>query len=317
MNLRFRSQLLLLLTILVAVFAAVQTLLLHFFTASFLVASLIALFLTLYLGHLLLKVLLRPLKEMTELARQYVSDSKPSPAYSNDEVEDLKRAISEMAVRFASRIEDTLKEKNQLQAVFEGMSEGVLVVDDKGRTRMVNEALGRLFPLPSPVEDKVLLEVIRNAQLESSLRGVLEKGEHSVFEMDVPGPEMKSIEVNVLPVFRTPGDGGVQRSVTGAIAVFHDITRMRKLEKVRQDFVANVSHELRTPLTTIKGYAETLLEGAIKDRGGSPVSPDYQKTYRSAYENRGRSPDPVNDRVKGILFDFGDDFSFRTDRRRN
>ena len=271
MNLRFRSQLLVALIILVAVFAALQTILLRFFTSSFLFASLIALFLTLYLGYLLSKVLLRPLKEMTEIARQYTSSSKPSPVYSNDEVADLKRAISEMAVRFASRIEDSSKEKNQLQAVFEGMSEGVLVVDDKGRTRMVNEALGRLFPLPSPVEDKVLLEVIRNAQLESSLRGVLEKGEHSVFEMDVPGPEMKSIEVNVLPVFRTPGDGGVQRSVTGAIAVFHDITRMRKLEKVRQDFVANVSHELRTPLTTIKGYAETLLEGAIKEE----VAPQF------------------------------------------
>ncbi len=136
-----------------------------------------------------------------------------------------------MAVRFASRIEDISKEKNQLQAVFEGMSEGVLVVDEKGRTRMVNEALGRLFPLPSPVADKVPLEVIRNAQLESSLRNVLEGGEHSVFEMDVPGPEMKNIEVNVLPIFRTPAEGNGQRRVMGAIAVFHDITRLRQTRK--------------------------------------------------------------------------------------
>jgi two-component system phosphate regulon sensor histidine kinase PhoR len=265
MNLRFRSQLLLVLTILVAVFAAVQALLFRYFTSSFLLSFLIALFLVLYLGYLLSKILLHPLKEMTEIARQYVSNSKPSPTYSNDEVADLKRAISEMAVRFASRIEDSSKEKNQLQAVFEGMSEGVLVVDEKGRTRMVNEALGRLFPLPSPVEDKVLLEVIRNAQLEASLRDGLEKGEHFVFEMDVPGAEMKSLEVNVLPIFRAPTEANGQRSVMGAIAVFHDITRLRKLETIRQDFVANVSHELRTPLTTIKGYAETLLEGALNE----------------------------------------------------
>ena len=239
--------------------------LLRFFNASFLFASLVALFLTLYLGYLLLKVLLRPIREMTEMTRQYPSNSKPSAVYSNDEVANLKRAISEMAVRFASRIEDISKEKNQLQAVFEGMSEGVLVVDEKGRTRMVNEALGRLFALPSPVADKVPLEVIRNAQLELSLRKVLEEGEHSVFEMDVPGPEMRSIEVNVLPIFRTPGEGAAQRRVMGAVAVFHDITRLRRLEKVRQDFVANVSHELRTPLTTIKGYAETLLEGALSE----------------------------------------------------
>jgi two-component system phosphate regulon sensor histidine kinase PhoR len=265
MNLRFRPQLLLALAILVVVFAAVQTVLLRFFTASFLVASLIALFLTLYLGYLLSKVLLRPLKEMTEIARQYTSSSKPSPVYSNDEVADLKRAISEMAIRFASRIEDSSKEKNQLQAVFEGMSEGVLVVDEKGRIRMVNEALGRLFPLPSPVADKGPLEVIRNVQLESSLRNVLEGGGHSVFEIDVPGVEMKSLEVNVLPIFRAPTEANGQRRVMGAIAVFHDITRLRKLETIRQDFVANVSHELRTPLTTIKGYAETLLEGALNE----------------------------------------------------
>jgi two-component system phosphate regulon sensor histidine kinase PhoR len=265
MNLRFRSQLLLVLTILVAVFAAVQTLLFRYFTSSFLLSFLIALFLVLYLGYLLSKILLHPLIEMTETARQFTSNTKPPSVYSNDEMADLKRAISEMAVRFASRIEDTSKEKNQLKAVFEGMSEGVLVIDDKGRTRMVNQALGRLFPLPSPVEDKVLLEVIRNAQLESSLRDVLEKGEHSVFEMDVPGAEMKSLEVNVLPIFRAPTEANGQRRVMGAIAVFHDITRLRKLETIRQDFVANVSHELRTPLTTIKGYAETLLEGAIKE----------------------------------------------------
>jgi len=265
MNLRFRSQLLVALIILVAVFAALQTILLRFFTSSFLFASLIALFLALYPGYLLSKVLLRPLKDMTEMARQYASNSNPSSVYSNDEVANLKRAISEMAVRFVSRIEDSSKEKNQLQAVFEGMSEGVLVVDEKGRIRMVNEALGRLFPLPSPVADKGPLEIIRNAQLEFSLRKVLEEAEHSVFEMDVPGPGMRSIEVNVLPIFRTPGEGAAQRKVMGALAVFHDITRLRRLEKVRQDFVANVSHELRTPLTTIKGYAETLLEGALNE----------------------------------------------------
>ena len=265
MSVRFRSQLLVMLVILVSFFAAVQSILLRSFNSSFLLASLIALFLALVLGYFLSKILLRPLKEMTELARQYASDSKPPAVFSEDEVANLKRAISEMGGQLESRIEDISQEKDQLQAVLKGMIEGVLVVDEKGRIRMVNEALGKLFALPSPVADKVPLEVIRNAQLESSLRNILEGGEHSIFEMDIPGAEVRSLEVNVVPIFRTSGDGDAHRIVMGAIAVFHDITRLKQLEKVRQDFVANVSHELRTPLTTIKGYAETLLEGAVKE----------------------------------------------------
>jgi two-component system, OmpR family, phosphate regulon sensor histidine kinase PhoR len=265
MNLRFRSQLLVMLVVLVSFFAAVQGILLRSFNASFLFASLIALFFALGLGYFLSKILLRPLREMTGLARQYASDSKPPVVYSKDEVANLKRAIVEMGGQLESRIEDISQEKDQLQAVLRGMIEGVLVVDEKGRIRMVNEALGNLFALPSPVADKVPLEVIRNAQLESSIRNVLRAGENSAFEMDLSGVERKVLDVNVVPIFRTPGEGDAHRLVMGAIAVFHDITRLKQLEKVRQDFVANVSHELRTPLTTIKGYAETLHAGAIKE----------------------------------------------------
>ena len=85
-------------------------------------------------------------------------------------------------------------------------------------------------------------------------------------ELDLNKSGEKTIEVNVVSILpsnkRMDEDG---EGIRGAIAVFHDITRLKQLERIRQDFVANVSHELRTPLTTIKGYAETLLEGALKE----------------------------------------------------
>ncbi len=83
------------------------------------------------------------------------------------------------------------------------------------------------------------------------------------FEITLPPSGGKTFEVNVAGIRSVSNEGG--QRVKGAIAVFHDITRLKDLERIRQDFVANVSHELRTPLTTIKGYTETLLEGAWKE----------------------------------------------------
>jgi two-component system phosphate regulon sensor histidine kinase PhoR len=137
---------------------------------------------------------------------------------------------------------------------------------------VANNALRRLLSLPSDVANRTPLEIIRNTELEEAIRKVIEKGNNTSFELNLPLPLGKTLEVNVVGILPSPeemerGDEGIR----GAIAVFHDITRLKELEKVRQDFVANVSHELRTPLTTIKGYAETLLEGALQEE----VAPQF------------------------------------------
>jgi two-component system phosphate regulon sensor histidine kinase PhoR len=128
---------------------------------------------------------------------------------------------------------------------------------------MMNKALHALLPVSSDVVDKTPLEIIRNAALESAIDRVLQGRKSEAFEMEVPAAGGKALEVNVVAI--SSGSKDSDGTVLGVIAVFHDITRLKKLEKIRQDFVANVSHELRTPLTTIKGYAETLLEGALKE----------------------------------------------------
>jgi two-component system phosphate regulon sensor histidine kinase PhoR len=157
------------------------------------------------------------------------------------------------------------------------MTEGVLVVDARGRIRMVNEALRKLFPIPQDVIDKTLLELIRNAELEEAIREAIRNGKNSAFELTLPSSPGRIYEVNVVgihPASERINEEG--REMGGAIAVFHDISRLKDLEKIRQDFVANVSHELRTPLTTIKGYTETLLEGALKEE----VAPQFVQVIR-------------------------------------
>jgi two-component system phosphate regulon sensor histidine kinase PhoR len=137
---------------------------------------------------------------------------------------------------------------------------------------MVNDALRKILSLSSEVVDKAPLEVIRNAELEEAIREAIQKGKSAAFELSFPSSGGKTLEVNVVGISPSPeeiGQEGEKRK--GAIAVFHDISRLKELEKIRQDFVANVSHELRTPLTTIKGYTETLLEGAMKEE----VAPQF------------------------------------------
>jgi two-component system phosphate regulon sensor histidine kinase PhoR len=220
------------------------------------------------LVYFLGKSITQPIRRMTEMANRLASDGldRGFYGYSSDELVRLAKAISEMGKQLRNKIEEISREKEYLQTIPKGMMEGVLMVDGRGRILMVNDALRNLLSLHSDVADKMPLEVIRNAELEGAIRKAIQEGKSVVLELNLPSSDGRIFEVNVVPI--QPSPEVIQKEgpmIRGTIAVFHDITRLKELEKIRQDFVANVSHELRTPLTTIKGYAETLLEGALKE----------------------------------------------------
>jgi two-component system phosphate regulon sensor histidine kinase PhoR len=249
-------------------FLLVQSYLIYSLKKSFLFSSLLSFLIVLPLAYLILKFMTQPIQAVTDLANRIASGrlDQGVPSESDDELGRLSKAINEMSLQLQNKIEEISREKDYLQTLLRGIMEGVLVVDARGRILMVNNALRQLLSLPPHVEDRTPLEIIRNAELERTLRQVLQDGENTTLELTLPSPEGKTFEVNVVGISPSPGgmvkeDEGRQ----GVIAVFHDITRLKELEKIRRDFVANVSHELRTPLTTIKGYAETLLEGALKE----------------------------------------------------
>ena len=268
MTLRLRWKWMFFFMFLVLVFFLIQVYLLYFIKKSFLFSSLLSLILILPLAYLLARSLTHPILEVAQKAIQLVSSTfgKEIRVSSTDELGSLSKAIGEMDVQFRNQIEEISKEKDYLQTILKGMVEGVLVVDGRGRILMVNDALRRLLSLSSDVSDKMPLEIIRNAELEGAIRKAIQDGENIALELDLNKSGEKTIEVNVVSIL--PSSRRIDEDsegIRGAIAVFHDITRLKQLEKIRQDFVANVSHELRTPLTTIKGYAETLLEGALKE----------------------------------------------------
>ncbi|HYA02127.1 MAG TPA: ATP-binding protein, partial [Syntrophobacteria bacterium] len=145
-----------------------------------------------------------------------------------------------------------------------GMTEGVMVIDSRGRIQTVNPALTEILPGAREFVGRRPLEVILSADLQKACDEILsgtaaEKGRGN---LEIAPRLGRIFAVNIVRFQHRPGE-------VGAIVVFHDISDLKRLEKVRQDFVANVSHELRTPLTSIRGYAETLLAQPAADSGPS------------------------------------------------
>ena len=145
-------------------------------------------------------------------------------------------------------------------AIFNSMVEGILILDEQGRVHTVNKALERLFQLNTEVRGQTIMEAFRAHELLEIRERAQREGQVRGFELALPGiHRTRYLEVNAAAI--RFGD----ETSEGVILIFHDFTRIKELESIRKEFVANVSHELRTPLTSIKGYVETLIDGAKDD----------------------------------------------------
>ena len=142
------------------------------------------------------------------------------------------------------------------QVIFESMIEGLLLLDEHGRIQLANRPFADLFGITSDIRGWTVIEVLRLHELVALVNSLETQKQVSGFEIKVPGPVERWLQINAAAIY----NGGGKRH--GTVLVFHDLTRLKQLENARQEFVANVSHELRTPLSLIKGYAETLLDGA-------------------------------------------------------
>jgi two-component system phosphate regulon sensor histidine kinase PhoR len=173
--------------------------------------------------------------------------------------EQLRHAQLELAqVRVAEHTE-LAEEQTKQQTVFNSLVEGLLIVDEHGQVQYANSTLEHLFGVTQDIRGRTLLEALRSPQLVALARQTLEAGRVTGFELLLPGIGERVLQVNAT-TFRDP-----DRAHAGTVFVFHDLTRLKQLENLRKEFVANVSHELRTPLSLIKGYVETLLDGAKDD----------------------------------------------------
>ncbi|MEW5775037.1 MAG: ATP-binding protein [Thermodesulfobacteriota bacterium] len=176
--------------------------------------------------------------------------------YPGQEFEGLAAAINAMAADISGQIDTISAQKTQLEAVLNAMAEGVLVLDRRGRILRANPAMEAIAPGVAKAQGRQPLEAIPSPELQQAADAVLQ-GEDTI------RLQIEPVRDRVYDVRLAPARGG--DTDIGALAVFHDISELKRLERVRRDFVANVSHELRTPLTAIKGYAEALLDNPDAD----------------------------------------------------
>lgn len=219
------------------------------------------------------------IERLTEFSHRIAEgDFRALPAEGpRDELSALALALNETAVRLNKSIQSLSGERNRSSAILRSMVEGVAVIDSRERLVFANRAFSESLSLnPAQIEGRAVIEVVRNSDLVTLIRRALTGEEGLRTDISVGLIQQRTFSVSAAPVQAMEGsaaDAGsaeltsvsAREKPSGAVVVLHDVTELRRLERVRQDFVANVSHEFKTPLTAIQGFAETLLAGALED----------------------------------------------------
>ena len=172
---------------------------------------------------------------------------------SVSELQNLSSVISTLVSTFGDQHSTLDAERARLATVLEQMTDGVLIADDDGLIRFANPAAGRLFQTSNPI-DRSITEVVRNHQLVEAWRRCKQTRQMQSESVEVP-TRHQYLQLVVIP----------DQHSSGSLLLVQDLTRIRRLETVRRDFVSNLSHELRTPLASLKALTETLQDGALDD----------------------------------------------------
>jgi two-component system, OmpR family, phosphate regulon sensor histidine kinase PhoR len=175
------------------------------------------------------------------------------------EFSDIADSLNAMSQELKNVIEEHEQERKRLNEILRSIPDALLIIDDKGVV-LLSSAATRNFFGDSPLLGRPFIQVIRNSEFITLLDEVRSSRTAGVSEFKLEHPTERYCVVRISPLFQSKGD------LTGFVAIFHDITDLKKVEQVRKDFVANASHEIKTPITAIKGFADTLLEGALEDR---------------------------------------------------
>jgi len=178
-----------------------------------------------------------------------------------EDLRQLVRHLHQLAQLLQGRHRTLQAQESELQAILGSMSEGVLAVDSQGRLLCLNQSAAELLGLEGTGQvGRPLEEIMRHPELHRLVAEVLAHGEPVVGQLQLPGPPVRQVQLQATVLQAADGEQ------LGALVVLRDVTRLRQLENLRRDFVANVSHELKTPLTSIQGFVEALLDGALEDR---------------------------------------------------
>jgi len=258
----------------------------------------------------------KPLEIMTARAEQFARETFISPLSiphnCSLEVGTLAAAMNSMGQKLQERFATIVQQRNELQTIMSSMADAVLVIDNAKHIKTINAAACQLFEVSSSKAiNKTTQEILRDINIERLVEQTFASTtpEREEITMD-KGGEKLFLQYSGVQLYGDNGDS------FGAVITFHDFTHIRRLENVRQEFVANVSHELMTPLTSIKGYTETILDSSEGDKEQTKqflqiilrqsdrlqaIVSDLLNLSRIEQEIEGNEIHPVPTNVKGVL----------------
>jgi len=225
---------------------------------------LIAFGISLYMAYRYSKKISLPIQNIAASARLIAKGdfNQKVKVETGDELQDLGHAFNSMTERLSSTIGELENEHLKIRSVLSSISEGLVAVDNENRIMLINYSGRDLLGITeTEVHSRQLQGLIGNPVLREAVGKILEEGNLGLREVVLEEPEHMVLKFSYDKIHSDSG----MREMIGKIMVVRDITEMRKLEKMRTDFVANVSHELKTPLTSISGFVETLKGGAVND----------------------------------------------------
>ena len=197
----------------------------------------------------------RPVEQMKTSAIEFAKGNLTArlPVPESEELSELAVTMNQMAQNLYEKIQDFKNRSMELEAVHSSMQEGVIAIDKSGRIITINDAAAKILGFSaSKLKDRYILEIARNIEFQEFIQKALSTHEPVEEDIQIAGDEDLALHIHSTALY----ESGNKRM--GTLIIFHDITRIRRLEKMHKDFAANVSHELKTPLTTIKGFIETL-----------------------------------------------------------
>jgi two-component system phosphate regulon sensor histidine kinase PhoR len=253
--------------------------------AAILLTSLVAIAFSLALAY----KYTRPLEEIIDTANEIAEGTLSKRVFikTGDELEILAHALNNLTSSLEDKVNDAIAEKRKLELILQNMGNAVILLDRFSRVTTANKMAMSIFALTDQMLGQHNIQVIGNSLLDQAIQEALLSKESKIIDLKTNIHGKK----RVFQVFLAPVTGS-ENEVTGILSVFHDITTLQEMHDRQADFVTNASHELATPLTAIKGFAETLLDGAL-------TQPELtEKFVRIIYDEADRMHRLVQDLLK-------------------
>jgi len=214
------------------------------------------------LGWIFFKQVISPLKKINKVTEAISQGNlnQELPLYEQKEISRLAHNINDLVRQQKKILAQIIAEKNRIQTILNSMTEGVVALDNQGNVLLLNSAVENFLGVAREAYlDKNILNLIRNYDLERAVKQALKSERPITQEFQLIYPEPSFYYLKATPLKNQ------EQEKEGIVLLLRNITKEKKLDQMRTEFVANVSHELRTPLTSISGFLETLREGAIDD----------------------------------------------------